>query len=57
MSGRYGPYVSDGTTHATLPKSADPKSVTLEQAAEWIDAKAAKGPSTKKTKGRRRKAS
>ncbi|HET6940636.1 MAG TPA: type I DNA topoisomerase, partial [Sphingomicrobium sp.] len=57
MAGRYGPYVSDGTTHATLPKSADPKSVTLEQAAEWIDAKAAKGPSTKKTKGRRRKAS
>jgi len=56
MSGRYGPYVSDGTTHATLPKSADPKAVTLEQAAEWIDAKAAKGPATKKTKGRRRKA-
>jgi DNA topoisomerase-1 len=57
LSGRYGPYVSDGTTHATLPKTADPKSVTLEQAAEWIDAKAAKGPSTKKAKGRRRKAS
>jgi DNA topoisomerase-1 len=47
MAGRYGPYVSDGETHATLPKSADPKSVTLEQAVEWIDAKAAKGPSTK----------
>ncbi len=43
MAGRYGPYVSDGTTHATLPKTADPKSVTLEQAVEWIDAKAAKG--------------
>jgi DNA topoisomerase-1 len=47
MAGRYGPYVSDGTTHATLPKSSDPKSVTLEQALEWIDAKAAKGPSAK----------
>jgi DNA topoisomerase-1 len=54
MAGRYGPYVSDGATHATLPKSTDPKSVTLEQAAEWIDAKAAKNPSAKKTKGRRR---
>ena len=47
MEGRYGPYVSDGTTHATLPKTADPKSVTLEQAVEWIDAKAAKGPSAR----------
>ena len=47
MAGRYGPYVSDGTTHATLPKTADPKSVTLEQAVEWIDAKAAKGPGKK----------
>ena len=47
MSGRYGPYVTDGTTHATLPKTADPKDVTLGLAVEWIDAKAAKGPSTK----------
>ncbi|MEO8547355.1 MAG: type I DNA topoisomerase, partial [Sphingomicrobium sp.] len=44
LEGRYGPYVSDGTIHATLPKSTDPKSVTLEQAVEWIDAKEAKGP-------------
>ena len=54
MSGRYGPYVTDGTTHATLPKTANPKSVLLEQAVEWIDAKAAKGPSKKPA--RRKKA-
>jgi DNA topoisomerase-1 len=55
MSGRYGPYVTDGTTHATLPKTADPKSVALEQAVEWIDAKAAKGPSKGKRKPARKK--
>jgi DNA topoisomerase I len=55
MAGRYGPYVSDGTTHATLPKSADPKSVALEQAVEWIDAKAAKGPSAKKKPARKKR--
>ncbi|HET9356220.1 MAG TPA: type I DNA topoisomerase [Sphingomicrobium sp.] len=44
MEGRFGPYVTDGTTHATLPKSADPKAVTLGEAVALIDAKAAKGP-------------
>ena len=53
MEGRYGPYVSDGATHATIPKGTDPKSVTLPQAIEWIDAKAAKGPAKK---GGRKKA-
>jgi len=54
MAGRYGPYVTDGTTHATIPKSTEPSSVTLEQALEWIAEKAAKGPAKKKG-GRRKK--
>jgi len=55
MAGRYGPYVSDGTTHATLPKGTEPAAVTLGQAIEWIEAKAAKGPSAKRGRGGRRK--
>ncbi len=43
LDGRFGPYVSDGTTHATLPKSADKDAMTLEEAAALIDAKIAKG--------------
>jgi DNA topoisomerase I len=50
MAGRYGPYVSDGSVHATLPKGIEPASVTLDQAVAWIDEKAAKGPAKKKRK-------
>jgi DNA topoisomerase-1 len=48
MAGRYGPYASDGTTHATLPKGADPNAVTLDEAIRLIDERAAKGPPAKK---------
>ena len=54
MEGRFGPYVTDGEIHATLPKSADPKAVTLAEAVVLIDEKAAKGPA--KGKGKKKAA-
>jgi len=50
MPGRYGPYVTDGTTNATIPKDTKPEDVTLAQAIELIDARAAKGPAKGKKK-------
>lgn len=51
--GRFGPYVTDGTTNATINKKRDPLSVTLDQAIEMLIKKAA---APKKT-FRKRKAS
>jgi len=53
MAGRYGPYVTDGTTNATLPRGTEPESLTVEAAIVLIDERAAKGPA--KGKGRAKK--
>ena len=53
MSGRFGPYVTDGTTNATLPKSILPADLTSEQAADLLATKRAAGPSVKKAPARR----
>ena len=38
-TGRYGPYVTDGTVNATVPKGTDPATVSLERAVELLEAR------------------
>ncbi|TWT60272.1 type I DNA topoisomerase [Rubinisphaera italica] len=49
FEGRYGAYVKHGKINATIPKDTDLESITLAQALEWIEAKAAKKGVKKKS--------
>ncbi|HSR25907.1 MAG TPA: DNA topoisomerase, partial [Candidatus Eisenbacteria bacterium] len=46
--GRFGAYVTDGETNATLRKADSVEAVTIERAAELLAEKRAKGPAPKK---------
>ena len=65
MDGRYGPYATDATTNASLPRGTDPATVTLEQALTLLAERAARPPrarraakktAAKKTAGTRTRA-
>jgi DNA topoisomerase-1 len=43
--GRYGPYVTDGVTNASLPKDAPPEEITFEYALNLLQARVDAGPS------------
>ncbi|MBL8812843.1 MAG: hypothetical protein JNM43_21940 [Planctomycetaceae bacterium] len=47
FEGKYGPYVKHGAVNATVPKDTDIGSITLEQAIQWLEAKASKGTARK----------
>ena len=46
-SGRFGPYVTDGETNATLRRDDSPETITPERAFELLAEKRAKGPAKK----------
>ncbi|WP_246061066.1 type I DNA topoisomerase [Lapillicoccus jejuensis] len=46
--GRFGPYVTDGETNATLRRDDDPTAITPERGFELLADKRAKGPTTRK---------
>ncbi|HBS48744.1 MAG TPA: type I DNA topoisomerase [Rhodobacteraceae bacterium] len=48
MEGKYGPYVKWEKVNATLPKEVEPDALTVAQAVELIDAKAAQKGTRKK---------
>jgi DNA topoisomerase-1 len=47
LAGKYGQYLADGTTNATIPKGADGMEMTIDEAAALIDARAAAAPTKK----------
>ncbi len=48
--GRFGPYVTDGESNASLRKGDDPETITIERASELLADRRARGPVAKKTK-------
>jgi DNA topoisomerase-1 len=56
LSGRYGNYVTDGVTNATLPRDYTAESLTFQQALDLLAERAARGPSPKARRGRAAKA-
>ena len=55
--GRFGPYVTDGETNASLRRGDDPESITVERGSELLADRRSRGPAPKrKTRPRRSRA-
>jgi len=54
LAGRYGPYVTDGTTNASIPKTTSPEALTYAQATELLAARRDAAPSPRGGRGRSR---
>lgn len=51
--GRFGPYITDGTTNVTVPRAEPVETLTEERAFTLLADKRAKGPAPKKTPAKR----
>ena len=49
LDGRYGPYITDGTTNISLRKGMTPEEISFGEAVTLLAEKAAKGPAKKRT--------
>ncbi len=54
-SGKFGPYVTDGETNATIPAGEVPEEVSFDRAVELLADRRAKGPAKKPTRRARAK--
>ena len=54
--GRFGPYVTDGETNASLRKGDTIENITIERAAELLQMRREAGPAKKARKGAAKKA-
>jgi DNA topoisomerase-1 len=54
LAGRYGPYVTDGTTNASIPKTTSPDALTYAQATELLSARRDAAPSPRRGRSRPR---
>jgi DNA topoisomerase-1 len=50
LNGRFGPYITDGSVNANVPKGTDPKAVTLAEAVALLAERAARAPAKGKGK-------
>jgi DNA topoisomerase-1 len=56
LDGRYGPYVTDGETNASLPKGVSPDGLTMEEAKALLDARAVAPPKSPRRGGAKKTA-
>jgi len=54
LAGRYGPYVTDGTTNASIPRTTSPDALTYAQGMELLAARREAAPSARRSGPRRR---